>query len=122
MKTFFVRLIFVSVLLLGSAPLMQAQDLGAIRARMEKRIGEIDELKSKGVLGEDNRGFLDVRSGNDRGVAAAENADREVVYGALAKKTGVSADAVGKARAKKIAAATAPGVWVQGEDGNWSKK
>jgi uncharacterized protein YdbL (DUF1318 family) len=122
MKTFFLRLFFVSAFLLVSAPLTQAQDLGSIRARMEKRVGQIDALKTQGVLGENNQGFLEVRSGDDAGVAAAENADRTVVYAALAKKTGATAEAVGKARAKQIAAASAKGVWVQAETGEWAKK
>lgn len=122
MKTFFIRLLFVSVLLLGATPLTHAQDLGAIRTRMEQRIGQIDTLKTQGVLGENNRGFLEVRSGDDKGIAAAENADRSAVYAALAKKTGATADAVGKARGKQIAAASAKGVWVQLENGQWTKK
>ncbi|MDF3059875.1 MAG: hypothetical protein K0R17_4090 [Rariglobus sp.] len=122
MKTLFLRILFVSSLLLASAPLTQAQDLGSIRARMEQRIGQIDALKTQGILGENNRGLLEVRSGDDQGVAAAENADRAVVYAALAKKTGATPDAVGKARAKQIAAASAKGVWVQGENGEWTKK
>ena len=122
MKTHLLRLFYVSVLLLGIPALTQAQDLGAIRARMEQRIGQIDLLKTSGVLGENNRGFLEVRSGDDQGVAAAENADRAAVYAALAKKTGATADSVGKARAKQIAGASAKGVWVQAENGEWAKK
>lgn len=122
MKTPAFRLFFVFVLLLCTVPPMQAQDLGAIRARMEERIPSIDALKTRGVLGENNRGFLDVRSGDDQGVAAAENADRAAVYAALAKKTGASADGVGKARARQISAASAKGVWVQAENGQWAKK
>ncbi len=53
---------------------------------------------------------------------SAENTDREVVYAALAKQTGSSADQVGRARAKQIAAGSAAGVWVQKEDGTWQKK
>ena len=121
MKTLFFRLLFVFALLFG-AGVLHAEDLGAVRARMESRISKIDALKTAGVLGEDNRGFLAVRSGNDGGVAAAENADRTVVYAALAQKTGASADAVGKARAKQLAANSAPGVWLQREDGGWYRK
>ncbi|HEY9250333.1 MAG TPA: YdbL family protein [Rariglobus sp.] len=122
MKPLFLRIFLFSTLLLGSAAPTRAEDLGAIRGRMEQRIGRIDALKTQGVLGENNRGFLDVRSGDDQGVAAAENADRASVYAALAKKTGASADDVGKARAKQIASASAKGVWVQLENGQWTKK
>ncbi|MBC8040565.1 MAG: DUF1318 domain-containing protein, partial [Opitutaceae bacterium] len=99
MKTSLFRPLFVCVMLLGLVPLASAQNLGEIRARMEKRVAQVDVLKASGVLGENNRGFLEVRAGDDAGVAAAENADRGVVYAALAKQTGATADAVGKARA-----------------------
>ena len=121
MKTLFFRLLFVSALLFGTT-VVRADDLGTVRARMEKRVPQIDTLKTSGVLGEDNRGFLAVRSGNDGGVAAAENVDRAAVYAALAQKTGATADAVGKARARQIAAGSAKGVWLQRENGEWYKK
>ena len=122
MKTPILRLSILTVLLLSAAPSTQAQDLDAVRARMEQRISAIDALKTGGVLGENNLGFLEVRTGDDQGVAAAENADRAAVYNALAKRTGVNAESVGKARAKKIAAASASGVWVQADNGQWLKK
>jgi uncharacterized protein YdbL (DUF1318 family) len=122
MKTSLLRYLFISVMLLGLAPLVSAQNLGEIRARMEKRVAQVDSFKASGVLGENNRGFLEVRSGDDQGVAAAENTDRGVVYAALAKQTGATADAVGKARAKQIFAASSKGVWVQSPSGEWLKK
>lgn len=122
MKTSLFRHLFICVMLLGFVPLASAQNLPEIRARMEKRVPQVDSLKASGVLGENNRGFLEVRSGDDQGVAAAENADRGVVYAALAKQTGATADVVGKARAKQIFAASAKGVWVQSPTGEWVKK
>lgn len=122
MKPTLSRLLAVAGVLLLAAPLAHAQDLNALRGRMEQRVSQIDALKTQGILGENNRGYLEVRSGDDNGVAAAENADRAVVYAALAQKTGATSDAVGKARARKIAAASAKGVWIQAEDGQWAKK
>lgn len=122
MKTLLLRFLFSALLLLAAAPLAQAEDMGAIRSRMEKRVTQIDTLKTQGVLGENNRGFLEVRSGNDSGVAAAENADRAAVYAEIAKKTGATADAVGRARARQLSAASAKGVWVQADNGQWSQK
>lgn len=115
--------LFVCVTLALAATL-QAQDLGAVRARMAQRLPQIDALKQQGALGEDNRGYLSVReSKGDAGtVAADENRDRGVVYGAIAKQTGSTSDAVGRARAKQIAAASAAGVWLQKEDGTWYRK
>ena len=122
MKTSLLRFVFLIAALLAVTVPAHAEDLGAVRTRIEQRINRIDVLKTQGVLGENNRGFLDVRSGDDEGVAAAENADRATVYEAVARKTGATPEAVGKARAKKIAAASAKGVWLQSEDGRWAKK
>jgi hypothetical protein len=55
-------------------------------------------------------------------LVAAENRDRGIVYAAIAQQTGSTVDTVGRARAKQIAAASAPGVWVQRENGEWYKK
>lgn len=114
-----------TALVLGGAILpARAQDLGPVKARMSQRLSQVDALKSKGAIGENNRGLLEMRGGGgDAGsVVSAENADREVVYAALAKQTGSSADQVGRARAKQIATASAAGVWLQREDGAWYKK
>lgn len=112
----------VSIALLASVPVLRAESLSDVRARLEARVRTVDALKRKGVVGENNRGFLEIRSGDDNGVVAEENADREKVYAAVAEKTGASREEVGRARAKKIAENSAPGVWVQGDDGKWSKK
>ena len=104
---------------------VQAQSTGEVRRRMEQRLSQIDALKAKGSIGENNRGFVEVRGQGDAGAAdvvAEENKDREFVYAAIAKETGATADAVGRARAKRIAQNSNAGVWVQDESGNWAKK
>jgi uncharacterized protein len=118
------RLLVLGLALLGAIPSLHAEDLAAVRARMEQRLPQIDALKSQGALGENNRGFMDVRAAAAEAdsVAAAENNDRTTVYTAIAAKTGASADAVGKTRAKQIAAHSAAGVWLQRESGEWYKK
>jgi uncharacterized protein YdbL (DUF1318 family) len=123
MKTIFVRYIFLLALLcIGSV--VRAEDIGAVKARMEQRLPQIQALKAQGVLGENNRGYLEVRGGaGDAGaVVAAENQDRTVVYAEIAKKTNASADQVGRARALKIAQRSRLGEWVQDEGGGWKKK
>ena len=102
-----------------------AESASEIRHRMEQRLAQIDSLKASEVLGENNRGFLEVRQ---NGTAAAgslvadENRDREIIYSEIGKQTGASADTVGRARAKQIAANSRSGVWVQDEQGRWAKK
>src|SRR5687767_2062741 len=103
--TLFQVLFLFATLALGTV-VVQAQDLGAIKARMEQRLGTVNELKDRGVAGENNRGFLEARgnaSGGDQQVISAENSDRRAVYAALAQQTGATPDAVGRQRAQQIA-------------------
>jgi uncharacterized protein YdbL (DUF1318 family) len=112
-------------LLLGLATVAaHAQDLGAVKSRMAHRLAKLDELKAKGVLGENNLGFVELR-GSDAAAGdlmAAENKDRGEVYGALAKQTGASAEQVGRKRAKQLAEISPAGTWLQHEDGSWHRK
>lgn len=101
-----------------------AESAGDIRRRMEQRLPALDQLKAQEAIGENNRGFVEVRgsAANAGSVVADENRDREAVYALIAKEAGASADSVGRARAKQIAANSRGGVWVQDESGKWIKK
>jgi uncharacterized protein YdbL (DUF1318 family) len=102
-----------------------AQTAAELRARMAERLPIIDSLKTKAVIGENNRGFLEVRgpaAGDPATLVAAENRDREAVYLLLAKETGSTPGAVGQVRARQIAANSRGGVWVQEENGGWKRK
>ena len=121
MKTIFLRRAFF-LFALCLVSLVRAEDVSAVKAQMEQRLPQVDALKAQGVVGENNRGFLEVRGGDAGAVVAAENKDRENDYAAVAQKTGSTADQVGKKRAAKIAQNSRAGVWVQDEAGNWKKK
>ena len=99
-----------------------AESACEIRHRMEARLAQIDALKSQEVVGENNRGFLEERKPGAGSTVSDENRDREAVYALIARETGASADSVGRARAKQIAANSKSGVWVQDESGTWKKK
>ncbi len=119
------RLITIFCLALGAiTPTLHAQDMGAIRERMVQRLSTLDSLKADGVIGENNQGFVEVRSTDNEAakVVAAENSDREIVYAAIAKQAGSSAAQVGQARARQIASGSAAGVWVQSVSGSWYQK
>ncbi|MBI2511294.1 MAG: YdbL family protein [Opitutae bacterium] len=107
-----------------TATVVAAESAAAIRQRMEQRLSQLDDLKAKGAIGENNRGFVEVRgsAGNAAALVADENRDREAVYALIAQQTGATADSVGRARAKQIAASAKSGVWVQDESGAWKKK
>lgn len=118
------RLLLLAVLLVLPSAL-RAQDLGAIRARMEQRLPSVAAAKDKGVAGENNRGYLEARGApapGDQQVIQAENGDRRQVYAAIAAETGSSADEVGRKRAAQLAELARPGHWVQGADGSWRRK
>src|SRR5687768_9064327 len=113
------RLLFLLAALVLGGAVVRAEDMNAIKARMDQRIGAVDVAKDRGAAGENNRGFLEARGGAtaaDQKVIADENADRRAVYAAIASQTGTDADSVGKARAQRIAANSKRGVWIQGPD------
>jgi uncharacterized protein YdbL (DUF1318 family) len=102
-----------------------AENAAEIRRRMEARLPDIDRLKTQQIIGETNRGLLQVVQNGNReadGVVSAENADRQVVYAEIAQKTGSTSEAVGHQRAKKLAENSRAGVWVQNEAGQWALK
>ncbi len=120
------RRLFIVLAALGLlAASVSGQSAAELQRRMRDRLPQLDELKEKGVVGENNRGFVEIR---ERGDAAAgtlvsdENRDREEVYALIARQTGASPEDVGRARAKDIAARSKSGVWVQDEAGRWARK
>jgi len=113
-------LLFLTTFLL---PVSIAQS-ASIKERMAARIPAINALKSKGAVGENNKGFLEFRVKNQpqKDVINAENSDRKKVYKAIGKKQGASATLVGQRRAKTIADKSKAGYWLQKPDGRWYKK
>lgn len=101
-----------------------ADPAAAAKAGMRQRVAAIDALKAAGAVGEANTGLLAVRTPGAEAeqVVAAENADRAVIFGELAKRTGGTPADAGKIFARQIATASKPGVWIQREDGGWFKK
>ena len=124
MKTLFLRLLLVLGLFSATIASVRAEDLGAVKSRMTKRLSALDSWKSQGAIGENNRGLVELRGANAEAgdVVAAENRDREVVYAALAQQTGSTAETVARARAKQIQAGSPPGVWFNLENGDWIQK
>jgi len=100
-----------------------AQDAATIKSRMKQRLPQIIELKKNGAIGENNEGFLEIRKeGGDASIVEKENADRKMVYQAIARKEGTTMQVVGKRRATQIAEKAAAGDWLQGEYGKWFRK
>jgi len=95
-----------------------------IKQRMIERLPVITALKAKGLLGEDNRGYLQFigQKKENEDVVAAENKDRQMVYEAIAKQQGTTVELVGQHRAIQIAAKALPGEWLQDANGKWYQK
>lgn len=124
MNTTFRLFALLSFALFAFVGRVAADPVSDAKGRIAGRQSEVAALKTSGAVGENNRGLLEVRGGggNAAKVVADENHDRGVLYAEAAKRSGASADDAGRARAKQIAANSAPGVWVQKEDGAWVKK
>jgi len=95
-----------------------------IKERMAARLPEIVGLKDKGVIGEDNLGYLQfVGATKEKAeLVQAENDDRLQVYQAIAKQQGTTADLVGRRRAQQITEIALPTHWLQDANGRWYKK
>ncbi|MBG0788905.1 MAG: YdbL family protein [Desulfovibrionaceae bacterium] len=118
MRSRILILVTLAVCLLATAAFAQS-----LRERMAERAPAIVALKDQGVVGENNRGFLEFRAAKTQAdMVAAENQDRATVYKAIAQKTGTSAELVGQRRAGKLAQMAHPGNWLQSPDGHWYKK
>lgn len=93
--------------------------------RMRERQPAVDEMKLAGLVGENNRGFLESREDLDEARAAllqAENADRREVYAMIARRTNSTAAEVGQQRAIRIAQQARDGVWLEDARGRWYRK
>ena len=112
----------LTALLLLITPIAQA---GSVKERMKARAPAILNLKTQGLVGENNQGYLEVRGGgggNAAALVAAENEDRRRVYEAIAAKTGGSVEQVGQRAAARRAEVAGGGEWVQKPGGEWFQK
>jgi uncharacterized protein YdbL (DUF1318 family) len=116
-----IKVLIVCLGILALAGLCQAD---AIKDRMRDRLPVINDLKTRGVIGENNQGYLEFRTGQKekQDVVEAENTDRRAVYEAIAQKTGATADVVGRRRAIQIVQNAGTGEWLQDDKGNWYQK
>lgn len=99
--------------------------LDEARERMKANLRAIEQLKTDGKVGENNKGYLEARSSlteKETALVKQENADRKFVYETLAQRAGVSLEEIQKARAEQIRLRSAPGLWLQAPDGRWYRK
>lgn len=118
-----INLLFCVLLsgIIGLAGISWAQGL---KERMRSRLPVIADLKERQIVGEDNKGFLQMMKGQTekQNVVREENRDRQEVYQTIAERQGVSPELVGKRRAIQIEKMAKPGTWVQDPSGEWRLK
>ncbi len=97
---------------------------GSIKERMKQRLPAVIQLKSEGIVGEDNQGFLAFVNGNKgpSDVVTQENQDRKIVYTKIAQQQKTSPVLVGQRRAIQLFELAKSGEFVQKPDGSWLKK
>jgi len=95
-----------------------------ILSKMKSRLPAIVTLKKKGIIGENNRGYLQYvgKVKEKQNLIEAENRDRKAIYTLIAKKDGATVKLVGVLRAKQIAGKSENGYWLQAKNGKWYKK
>jgi len=95
-----------------------------IKQRMIARLPVIKSLKDKGIVGENNKGYLEFigQKKEQADVVEAENNDRQQVYEAIAKQQSTTVEVVGRHRAAQIAEKAQSGEWLQDANGKWYKK
>ncbi len=114
----------VTIFLISQILIADSGIAASVKDRMAARIPAINSLKDQGTIGENNRGYLEFRSGQkvQKNLVNDENKDRKLVYTAIAKKQKAKPGLVGKRRAKMIAENGKAGHWFQKGDGSWYKK
>lgn len=115
---------FLSVLVFSTGAFCFA-GANDIKTRMQERLPAIVQLKADGIIGENNRGYLEFVPGaaqKDGNVVAEENRDRETVYSAIAKQQNTTVQLVGERRAIQIGQNASPGEWLQDSSGKWYRK
>jgi uncharacterized protein len=97
---------------------------GGIKERMKERLPAIADLKTKGVIGENNKGYLGFVSAEraQEDLISAENQDRKKVYTYFAKQQKTTLDIVEKIQAERKAKKANSGEFYQKSDGAWVKK
>ncbi|NOX33865.1 MAG: YdbL family protein [Deltaproteobacteria bacterium] len=119
------NIIKIHILLVGCLIISSQFALGAgIKQRMKNRLPVIADLKSKGIIGENNRGYLGFVTSTKakEDVIAAENKDRKAIYTYFAKQQNTSVEVVEKVQAKRKAQKAKPGQFFQDPGGKWIKK
>ncbi len=117
-------LIVIVLVLLGVLVFIGTSVAAGIEERMKQRLPAIVALKTQGIVGESNRGYLAFVTGqkSQEALVTSENKDRKAIYTHIAKQQNTSLDLVEKRRAIALAKRAIPGEFFQNSNGAWIKK
>ena len=115
------KIIFSLTILLLVSGAAFSDDLAS---RMQERRPVIEALKAKGIVGENNQGYLGFVTGVEEqaDLVAAQNEDRRKGYEIVAQKQGVATEKIAQVRAAYYAKKTKSGEYYQDMSGTWIKK
>ena len=118
------KMLIINVLILLGVFVFVGTSMAGIKERMKQRLPVIVELKAKGIVGENNQGYLAFVTGqtSDNALVASENKDRKAIYAHIAKQQNTSLAVVEKRRAITLAERAVPGEFIQNTAGAWIKK
>jgi len=106
----------------------------ALKASIKKRFPNLVSYFQRGIIGENNRGLLEIKSWQGVSLAKrakvkqlveAENKDRMSLYQEVAKNMGIDPSQLGKVQkifAKQWQKTAPSGTWIQTEEGKWVRK
>ncbi len=104
---------------------MTPQVLAALEGR-SGRYDQLVELKVKGVLGENNKGYVEVlkSEGDAEVIAEAENVDRKIIYQTIAEQNNLDGQlaTIEKVFASVKRDKAVSGNMIQMENGKWVSK
>ncbi len=132
-----VRIFLITLMVVGiqsgvlSAATYDIKELTpAVKAALDSRRNRFDQLralKEKGVVGENNRGYVEAL-GDDpqaKAIADEENQDRRFIYKTIVEQNNLSADAISTIEtvfAQVQRDKANPGEKIQDASGSWLKK
>ena len=95
-----------------------------IKQRMKLRLPAIAALKTQGIIGENNKGYLGFVTNvkKSENVITAENQDRKMVYSYFAKQQNTDLGVVEKIQAERKAQKTHKGEFYQNSAEKWVRK
>jgi len=117
-------------IVVAQEPRTDSPEIQRANAARSARVGQIDQWKARGCIGETNQGLLETRPGQGCGgeaasLVGAENADRQLIMDAFMRQNRMPASDTPRVReafAKANREKARPGEWVQQPNGQWTRK